>query len=88
MIAVKKLHDTIHMDETKYNQEVACLMRVRHENIVRFLGYCANTHEVVSDYHGKFVMADVRHRSLCFEYQPKSLDAHITGMIMWQLISV
>ncbi|GJN13583.1 hypothetical protein PR202_gb00304 [Eleusine coracana subsp. coracana] len=68
MVAVKKLSEKIDMDETKYNQEVDCLMRVKHRNIVRFLGYCANTHVKRSEYQGKFVMADVRHRLLCFEY--------------------
>lgn len=71
------------MDETKYNQEVACLMRVRHENVVRFLGYCADTHGKMSDYEGKFIMADVRHRLLCFEYLHRgSLHNYIRGMIV------
>lgn len=33
-VAVKKLLDTIDLDEAKYNQEVDCLMRVKHKNIV------------------------------------------------------
>ncbi|CAL4994747.1 unnamed protein product [Urochloa decumbens] len=67
-VAVKKLSNSIDIDETKYNQEVGCLMTIRHKNIVRFLGYCANTHGKILDHEGKLVMADVRHRLLCFEY--------------------
>ncbi|OEL21155.1 putative receptor-like protein kinase [Dichanthelium oligosanthes] len=78
-IAVKKLSRSIDMDENKYNQEVACLMRVKHKNIVRFLGYCADTQGKIWDHGGKFVMADVRQRLLCFEYLPKgSLEQYIS----------
>jgi hypothetical protein len=54
-----KISNTIYMDDAKYNEEVACLMNVKHENIVRFLGYCADTQGKMSDYKGKPVMADV-----------------------------
>ena len=68
------------MDENKYNQEVSCLMRVKHRNVVRFLGYCADTQGKMSDYGGKFVMADVRERLLCFEYVPNgTLKDYIEG---------
>jgi hypothetical protein len=63
-----KISNTIYMDDAKYNEEVACLMNVKHENIVRFLGYCADTQGKMSDYKGKPVMADVWNRLLCFEY--------------------
>ncbi|XP_012703840.1 uncharacterized protein LOC101766045 isoform X2 [Setaria italica] len=88
MVAVKKLKNTLDMDEKKYNQEVGCLMRVKHKNIVRFLGYCADTQGKMCDYGGKFVMADVRQRLLCFEYLPKgSLHEFITdasGGLEWK----
>jgi len=79
IVAVKKLSNSICMDENKYNQEVSCLMRVKHRNVVRFLGYCADTQGKMSDYGGKFVMADVRERLLCFEYVPNgTLKDYIT----------
>jgi hypothetical protein len=57
-------------------------MRAKHKNIVRLLGYCADTHGKVQDYEGKFVMADVRHWLLCFEYLPNgNLHQYITGTI-------
>ena len=79
VVAVKKLYNSIYMDENKYNQEV-CLMRVKRRNVVRFLGYCADTQGKMSDYGGKFVMADVRERLLCFEYVPNgTLKDYIEG---------
>ncbi|CAL4982894.1 unnamed protein product [Urochloa decumbens] len=50
-VAVKKLHSNIvHIDEGKFMNEVECLMKVRHENIVRFLGYCSEGHGRISEY--------------------------------------
>ena len=65
-VAVKKLSSTYTNEEFFY-QEVECLMKMKHKNVLRFLGYCA----------------DVQERLLCFEYLPKgNLDGYITGMIM------
>ena len=87
IVAVKKLSNSICMDENKYNQEVSCLMKVKHRNVVRFLGYCADTQGKM-DYGGKFVMADIRERLLCFEYVPNgTLKDYITGMIKWLCLS-
>jgi serine/threonine protein kinase len=59
------------VDENKYNEQVSCLMRVKHKNIVRFLGYCADT------------QADVRERLLCFEFVHNgTLKDHIKGTII------
>ncbi|TVU49345.1 hypothetical protein EJB05_00653 [Eragrostis curvula] len=70
VIAVKKLFETLDMDDKKFSKEIRCLLKVRHKNIVRFLGYCADTQGEMAEYEGKFVMADVRNRLLCFEYVP------------------
>ncbi|CAO2144752.1 unnamed protein product [Urochloa humidicola] len=79
IIAVKKLYKSLEIHEDKFIQEVICLMKVKHKNIVRFLGYCADTQGKVSNYKGTNVMADVRQRLLCFEYLPQgSLHNHIT----------
>ncbi|KAJ1274392.1 hypothetical protein BS78_05G058200 [Paspalum vaginatum] len=78
-VAVKKLSQTLDVDERKFNQEVISLMRVKHKNIVRFLGYCADTQGKVWRYEEKNIIADVRQRLLCFEFLPKgSLDQYIT----------
>ncbi|EMS52657.1 Coatomer subunit beta'-2 [Triticum urartu] len=69
-VAVKRLSDMC-MDEKKFHGEVQCLMKARHKNIVRFLGYCADTQGNMLSYNGKLVMADVRQRLLCFEYMSK-----------------
>ncbi|RLM70060.1 hypothetical protein C2845_PM17G06520 [Panicum miliaceum] len=80
-VAVKKLLDSVDFDEQKFNQEIECLMRVKHKNIVRFLGYCADTQGKMFRFHGKFVMADYRQRLLCFEYvSGGSLDRYITDV--------
>lgn len=42
-VAVKKLLNTICMDDNQFQKDCSCLMRVRHKNIVRFLGYSADT---------------------------------------------
>jgi serine/threonine protein kinase len=77
------------MDETKFHREIECLMQVKHANVVRFLGYCADRQGNMEKYEGKLVMADVHQRLLCFEYIPKgSLDKYITGMTMWPVTSL
>lgn len=77
-IAVKKLSHT-YMHEKKFHQEIECMMKVKHKNIVRFLGYCANTQGKMESFNGKLVMADVQQRLLCFEYVAKgSLRDQIT----------
>ncbi|GJM97173.1 hypothetical protein PR202_ga14078 [Eleusine coracana subsp. coracana] len=54
-------------------------MRCKHKNIVRFLGYCTNTHGKVMEHNGKYVIADVRERILCFEFiRYGSLRIHLS----------
>ncbi|VAH85807.1 unnamed protein product [Triticum turgidum subsp. durum] len=73
-VAVKRMSNTF-VDESEFHREVQCLMMVKHKNIVRFLGYYAETHWTMVTQEGKFVMADVNQRLLCFEYLPNgSLD--------------
>jgi serine/threonine protein kinase len=83
VVAVKKLSRTSDLPETKFHREVECLMKAKHKNIVRFLGYCSEVQGRIAEYEGKFVMADIRNWLLCFEYVPNgSLDKYITGMIV------
>ena len=82
-VAVKRMSNT-YMYEKEFQREVECLMMVKHKNIVRFLGYCADTQGNMGSYNGKMVMADVQQRLLCFEYLPKgSQDGHITARFMF-----
>ncbi|VAI53395.1 unnamed protein product [Triticum turgidum subsp. durum] len=87
IIAVKRMSNT-YMYEKEFHREVECLMKVKHKNLVRFLGYCADTQGNMGSYIGKMVMADVQQRLLCFEYLPKgSLDDYITdsfGEFEWR----
>jgi len=79
VVAVKKLSNTF-MYEKEFHREVECLIKAKHENIVRFLGYCSDTQGQAGSYGGKFVMANVQQRLLCFEYLPGgTLDGYITG---------
>ncbi|TVU13935.1 hypothetical protein EJB05_37375, partial [Eragrostis curvula] len=74
VVAVKKLSNTLEMDE-KFVKEAGCLMMVRHKNIVRLLGYCADIQRTISNYEGKMVLAEERQWLLCFEFMPRgSLD--------------
>lgn len=75
-VAVKKLSQNC-IDDEKFIGEVDCMMKAKHKNIVRFLGYCSDTQGERVEHNGKFVMADVRQRLLCFEYVPNgSLDKY------------
>ncbi|CAL4989535.1 unnamed protein product [Urochloa decumbens] len=84
-VAVKQLKlklnlpDVVEVHDKKFRQEVESLAKVKHKNIVRFLGCCACTQEKLSKYGGKYIIADERQRFLCFEFLPKgSLDKYIS----------
>jgi serine/threonine protein kinase len=82
-VAVKQLSQNC-IDEKEFTREVECLMKAKHKNIVRCLGYCSDTQGQMVKYNGQFVMADVRQRLLCFEYVPKgTLDEYIKGTIIY-----
>ncbi|XP_040260624.1 uncharacterized protein [Aegilops tauschii subsp. strangulata] len=70
MVAVKKLSNT-YLYENKFQTEIQCLMKVKHRNVVRFLGYCCDTQGQVATHEGNFVMADIQERLLCFEFLSK-----------------
>ena len=79
-VAVKKLLDYVDFDDQKFFREIDCLMRVKHKNIIRFLGYCSDTQGKLFSFDGKIVMAECRQRFLCFEYASGgSLENYITG---------
>ncbi|XP_047044414.1 cysteine-rich receptor-like protein kinase 44 [Lolium rigidum] len=77
VVAIKRLSNT-YMYENEFFREVECLMKVKHKNIVRFLGYCVDTQGSMTKYDRKYVMANIEQRLLCFEYLPNGgLDRYI-----------
>lgn len=80
-VAVKQLSKTDDFSEKQFHDELMCLIRVKHRNIVRFLGYCSDTQQKMADFNGRFVLADIRRRFLCFEFVPsKSLLHYLKGV--------
>lgn len=80
-VAVKKFYDTIELSDEMYRKEVQSMMRLKHANIVRFFGYCADTQWKMFKHDGRHVIAEVRQRLLCFEFVPNgSLDKYISDM--------
>ena len=66
-IAVKKLSEA-HLDDDRFYNEVTYLIGLKHENIVQLIGYCAESRLEAVQVGGKYVMVEIRHRLICFEY--------------------
>ena len=61
--------------------EVYHLMRLKHPNIVRFVGYCDETRNECVFHDGKYVFAEMPQKLVCLEYLPNgSLDRHVSGI--------
>ncbi|KAE8802369.1 hypothetical protein D1007_21921 [Hordeum vulgare] len=67
-IAMKKLHQMPGLDEKQFTNEFNNLMRAKHKNIVRLVGYCYYLGHERVEYKGKYVFAHVQERLLCYEY--------------------
>ena len=79
-IAVKKLSEITNLDVDQFQKEVTNLFELKHKNIVQLVGYCAESRWEATETSGKYVMAEVRKRLICFEYvNNKSLDKHLPG---------
>lgn len=83
IIAVKKLFEMHLVDEEQFHKEVTNLVGIKHENIVRLVGYCAESRwEAIKLPNGNNVMAQIPTWLLCFEYLPNnSLQKYVSGMI-------
>ncbi|RLN07547.1 hypothetical protein C2845_PM11G18160 [Panicum miliaceum] len=80
IVAVKRLSQTAVINEKNFRQEVQSLIGVKHENVVRFLGYCSETQENVIKLDGNVMFPEDRQRLLCFEFMPNgSLDKYINN---------
>ncbi|CAO2141153.1 unnamed protein product [Urochloa humidicola] len=69
-VAVKRIKNGYTIDEKLFYREVNSLLNVNHENVVRFLGFCANTEQTAMKIEGlkHHIYAEIRERLLCFEY--------------------
>lgn len=68
------------LKDDQFQNEVTYLIGMKHQNIVRLLGYCAESRWEATKVSSRFVMAEVRKRLLCFEYiNNKSLRNHLSG---------
>lgn len=67
-------------------KEVKCLKRAKHKNIVRFLGYCADTRGEIMEYDGRHVLAEIQERLLCFEYVPNGNLGRFKGIKIASLL--
>jgi hypothetical protein len=86
-IAVKKLSE-MQIEDTQFHNEVTYLIGLKHQNIVQLVGYCAESRWEATQVSGKYVMAEIRKRLLCFEYvNNKSLDKYLSGMITSLFVS-
>lgn len=81
IVAVKKIFSNLNVEDKEFNREVQSMMKVKHPNIVRFVGYCSNTEHELMKKEEKYIKVEVRERLLCFKYiNNGSLRSHITGM--------
>uniref|UniRef100_A0A0A8Y1I8 Protein kinase domain-containing protein n=1 Tax=Arundo donax TaxID=35708 RepID=A0A0A8Y1I8_ARUDO len=76
MVAVKKLDTLKDFDDKLFLEEVKCLKKVKHKNIVRFLGYCVDSQGELMEIEGKLKIVEVQQRLLCFEYVPNGSLHH------------
>jgi hypothetical protein len=80
-VIVKRISISIAIGDQLFLCAVKSLMGVKHNNIVRFLGYCANAEGKVAMEGGESVIVMVRERLLCFEYLSNgNLKSLLTGM--------
>ncbi|KAG2562380.1 hypothetical protein PVAP13_8KG261300 [Panicum virgatum] len=80
IVAVKKSSSIPATQEEEFDREVKNMLRVKHENIIRFLGYCSNTHKIYVEHEGKLTQAHVLDTMLCFEFASNgNLRKHING---------
>ncbi|CAL4979922.1 unnamed protein product [Urochloa decumbens] len=88
-VAVKRLHSFHTIEDEPFQREVDCLMRIKHCNIVWFVGYCAETCVNVVREGTKNLFVESKEKLLCFEYLQKgSLRRHLTAgpcLLQWQI---
>ncbi|KAK1613211.1 hypothetical protein QYE76_036884 [Lolium multiflorum] len=81
LVAVKRIRSNHSINPKLFYRELDSLLTVNHENVVRFLGFCASTNETAVKIEGAkgYIYAEVRERLFCLEYISNgSLQKHIT----------
>ncbi|KAK3134155.1 hypothetical protein QOZ80_6AG0545650 [Eleusine coracana subsp. coracana] len=81
VIAVKKLKELVPgIHDRQFENEVFNLMRLKHKNIVRLIGYCYDIQKIFFEHEGRFILADNQQRLLCLEFLPGgTLEKHLAG---------
>ncbi|CAM0885380.1 unnamed protein product [Alopecurus aequalis] len=78
-IALKKLHYIPELDDTTFANEFSNLMKARHKNITRLVGYCYHRGHQIVEHKGVHIFALVEDRVLGIEYlQNGSLDKYLS----------
>ena len=81
MIVVKKLveNSMVPRDEA-FSNEVQNMMALRHENIVKLVGFCHEGEKEVVQKDGKYFVANIFQYLRCYEYLPMgSLGNNLFG---------
>ena len=87
-IALKKLNQ-IGLDDKEFTNEFNNIIRVHHQNIVQFVGYCYHEERRCTEYNGQYVFALEAEGILCFEYlHGGDLERHLSGMTVLCLHSL
>jgi serine/threonine protein kinase len=84
---VKKLLNLHALPEKQFLDEITCLKKAKHKNIVKFLGYCSETRRELLKFNGTNVMGEAPQKLLCFEYVPNGNIKHYLRQGMWVLQS-
>jgi hypothetical protein len=81
-ITVKKLADNSPLARDKvFSNEVTNIMALRHENVVRMVGFCHEGQKKVVLNNGRYIVADIVESLLCYEYLSQgSLKNNLFGM--------
>lgn len=87
VISVKKMEDNL--PEKQFGNEVSNLIAIRHENIMKLIGFCYEPRKKVIEHNGRHIIVDVLESYLCYEYARNgSLGKYISGMSMHYWIDI
>uniref|UniRef100_A0ACD5VIS2 Uncharacterized protein n=1 Tax=Avena sativa TaxID=4498 RepID=A0ACD5VIS2_AVESA len=68
VVAVKKLHNRPGLVEDQFKNELLNLVTVKHQNIIRLVGYCSEAKQIVDEHKGKKDLFYREERAICLEY--------------------